>query len=142
MDEIGEISDYVQDIAGNGADIILGTGNDEALDQHILVTVIATGFHENIISELVAHKDSEAPVSKPEKIIELDKKIGLDKSIDPNEEAIKTIYGENDTLEITLDVPKEGEVSEQILDLTDQSQAGTIDDMHNKPAYLRNKNKS
>lgn len=142
MDEIGEISDYVQDIAGNGADIILGTGNDESLDQHILVTVIATGFHENTISELVAHKDSEAPVSKPEKTIELDKNFNLRETLDPNEEAIKTIYGENDTLEITLDVSKEEDSSEQILDLTDQSQAGTIDDMHDKPAYLRNKNKS
>ena len=143
MDEIGEISDYVQDIAGNEADIILGTGNDDSLDQHISVTVIATGFHENTISELVAHKHTEAPKPIPERRLELDNDSNTTQSLDPKEEAIKTIYGDNDTLEIDLELPKEtGLDSDKTRDLTDQSQAKTIDDMHQKPAYLRNKNKS
>ena len=143
MDEIGEISDYVQDVAGNGADIILGTGNDEKLDQQISVTVIATGFHENTISELVAHKNTEAPVSAPENKIELDQTIDDKEDENPEKKAIEAIYGENDTIEISLDLDDvEGEVSEQILDLTDQSQSDTIDDMHETPAYLRNKNNS
>ncbi len=140
MDEIGEISDYVQDIAGNGADIILGTGNDDKLDQQISVTVIATGFHENTISELVAHKNTAAPVSVPENKIELDQTIDSKEDESPEEEAIKTIYGENETIEITLDLDDiDDEESEQVLDLTDQSQSETIDDMHDIPAYLRNK---
>lgn len=143
MDEIGEISDYVQDVAGNGADIILGTGNDEKLDQQISVTVIATGFHENTISELVAHKNTEAPVSAPENKIELDQTIDDKEDENPEKKAIEAIYGENDTIEISLDLDDvEGEVSEQVLDLTDQSQSDTIDDMHETPAYLRNKNNS
>jgi len=136
MDEIGEISDYVQDVAGNNADIILGTGNDEGLANDISVTVIATGFHENTISELVAHKNSEKPVVTVEKTIDLDRNTVQD-NVDPKEEAIKSIYGENDTVEITLELPDVGSDSEEVLDLTDEKQSAKVDDMHDIPAYLR-----
>lgn len=44
MDEIGIINDYIQQEAGNGANIIMGIGEDEDLGDDISVTVIATGF--------------------------------------------------------------------------------------------------
>ena len=44
IDEIGEINDYVQEEAGNNANIIMGIGEDEDLGNEISVTVIATGF--------------------------------------------------------------------------------------------------
>lgn len=44
MDEIGEITDYVQDQAGLTADIIWGNCQDEALGEKLSVTLIATGF--------------------------------------------------------------------------------------------------
>ena len=44
IDEIGEISDYIQDEAGHGANIIMGVGEDESLQGAIAITVIATGF--------------------------------------------------------------------------------------------------
>ena len=44
MDEVGEISDYIQDEAGSSANIILGTGYDESLGENIRAIVIATGF--------------------------------------------------------------------------------------------------
>lgn len=44
MDEITEITDYIQNEAGNTADIIWGNGVDESLGEQIQVTVIATGF--------------------------------------------------------------------------------------------------
>ena len=44
IDEIGEISDYIQSEAGNGANIIMGVGDDESLEDSIAITVIATGF--------------------------------------------------------------------------------------------------
>ena len=45
IDEIGEISDHIQSEAGNGANIIMGVGEDEALGETISITVIATGFN-------------------------------------------------------------------------------------------------
>lgn len=47
MDEMSEITDYVQDEAGQTADIIWGSGFDENLGDGICVTVIATGFNSN-----------------------------------------------------------------------------------------------
>jgi len=44
MDEITEITDYIQDEAGLTADIIWGSGTDENLGDKICVTLIATGF--------------------------------------------------------------------------------------------------
>jgi len=44
IDEIGEISDYIQEEAGHSANIIMGVGEDQALQGAIAITVIATGF--------------------------------------------------------------------------------------------------
>ena len=45
IDEIGEINDHIQAEAGNSANIIMGVGEDENLEESISVTVIATGFN-------------------------------------------------------------------------------------------------
>ena len=44
IDEIGEINDHIQAEAGFGANIIMGVGEDESLQESISVTIIATGF--------------------------------------------------------------------------------------------------
>ncbi len=136
MDEIGTISDYVQDVAGNNADIILGTGKDDKLDQEISVTIIATGFNENSIPELVAHKNQEAPVHKVEKELNLDGEVVEKKEMDP----IDTIYGHTDTLDISLDIDESNKKTElEHKDLSESSHSKTIDEMYNTPAYLRKK---
>ena len=45
IDEIGEINDHIQTEAGYGANIIMGVGEDESLEESISVTIIATGFN-------------------------------------------------------------------------------------------------
>ncbi|WP_375238257.1 cell division protein FtsZ [Aurantibacter sp.] len=44
IDEIGEINDHIQDEAGNGANIIMGVGEEDGLGESISVTIVATGF--------------------------------------------------------------------------------------------------
>ncbi|MDA9016298.1 cell division FtsZ family protein, partial [Flavobacteriaceae bacterium] len=59
IDEIGEISDYIQTEAGNHTNIIMGVGEDETLGNEVSVTVIATGFgqeQQNEISNTEAKK--------------------------------------------------------------------------------------
>ncbi|HPF97967.1 MAG TPA: cell division protein FtsZ [Mangrovimonas sp.] len=53
IDEIGEINDHIQDEAGYGANIIMGVGEDESLEESIAVTIIATGFHVDQQDEIV-----------------------------------------------------------------------------------------
>ena len=45
MDEISDITDYIQEEAGSTADVIWGYGQDESLGDEICVTLIATGFN-------------------------------------------------------------------------------------------------
>ena len=61
IDEIGLINDYIQERAGHGANIIMGIGEDNSLENSISVTVIATGFDPNQQQEII-HAD-------PKKII-------------------------------------------------------------------------
>ncbi len=44
MDEITEITDFIQDAAGSTADVIFGHAHDPSLGDQLSVTVIATGF--------------------------------------------------------------------------------------------------
>ena len=44
LDEVVEITEYVQNICGNCGDVIWGNGVDEKLGKEISVTLIATGF--------------------------------------------------------------------------------------------------
>ena len=47
MDELTEITEYIQDQAGDDAEVIFGHGVDPDLEDSIRVTVIATGFDKN-----------------------------------------------------------------------------------------------
>ena len=59
MDEVMEITDYIQDKAGMSAEVIWGYGEDSTLGEDLCVTVIATGFSsQEIISGI--------PVMEPE----------------------------------------------------------------------------
>lgn len=53
IDEIGEISDHIQDEAGHSANIIMGVGDEESLEGSISITVIATGFNLEQQNEIV-----------------------------------------------------------------------------------------
>ena len=63
FDEIGEITDYIQEEAGNNANIIMGAGEDENLGNAITVTIIATGFN--------AEQQHDIVNAEPKKIIHL-----------------------------------------------------------------------
>jgi cell division protein FtsZ len=53
IDEIGEINDHIQMEAGHNANIIMGVGEDESLEDKIAVTIIATGFNIEQQKEIV-----------------------------------------------------------------------------------------
>jgi cell division protein FtsZ len=66
MDEISEITNFIEDAAGVGADVIWGHGYDESLGDKLSITLIATGFgvEDNLI----------VPLEKPEprKVVDLE----------------------------------------------------------------------
>ena len=48
MDEVTEITDYIQEEAGQNAEIIWGNGIDYSLGNKISITLVATGFNSDI----------------------------------------------------------------------------------------------
>ncbi|MGE5943872.1 MAG: cell division protein FtsZ, partial [Flavobacteriales bacterium] len=77
IDEIGEINDHIQNEAGHGANIIMGVGEDEKLEESIGVTIIATGFNveqqdeisnsetKKVVHSLVDEKELSPKVKEP-----------------------------------------------------------------------------
>lgn len=59
MDEIGSITDYIQDEAGLTADIIWGNCHDESLGDKLSVTIIATGFKTKSEQEVDAERNKK-----------------------------------------------------------------------------------
>jgi len=111
MDEMGEITDYVQDEAGSTADVIFGVGCDDSLGNKLSVTIIATGFATsddlivplgkpaeriNIPLEDAAVKEIKQPLSnpvspsEPEALVE-EKDEPFVKTVEPTTEPVNVV---------------------------------------------------
>jgi cell division protein FtsZ len=66
MDELTEITEYIQEQAGEDAEVIFGHGIDADLGQSIRVTVIATGFAKHGTSIIAAQPTPAKKVAEPE----------------------------------------------------------------------------
>ncbi len=110
IDEIGEINEHIQNQAGNGANIIMGVGEDKDLNESISVTVIASGFnvdqqHEIVNSEVkkVIHtlEDDQSLVQE----LYNDEKKLMDDSFDLNESIkINNTSDEYEKIELTEEI--------------------------------------
>ena len=130
MNEVGEISDFVQEEAGMSADLITGISKDPNLGDKIAVTVIATGFNANIIPEL---KEEQQVVRN---VVELND----DDTIVSNNTTIvhETINytPQKQPIQTTLDF-KSNNPQGKMPDLSNPASAETIDKLESEPAYLR-----
>ena len=63
MDELSDITEYIQEKAGDNAEVIFGQGIDPELGSAIRVTVIATGFEMDRLSVAPRTSSNAAPVS-------------------------------------------------------------------------------
>jgi cell division protein FtsZ len=59
MDEVNLVNEYVQEMAGNNADLIHGIAVDPTLGEALTVTVVATGFKSSSIPELRSEKSED-----------------------------------------------------------------------------------
>ncbi len=70
MDEVSEITSYIQEAAGYTSEVIWGNCSNEELEDRISVTVIATGFETKEARKaskperVVINLDDEAPIKK------------------------------------------------------------------------------
>jgi cell division protein FtsZ len=120
MDEVSEITDYIQEKTKNSAEVIWGNGIDESLEDNISVTIIATGFDEDhkrkpqqgekpyvvmpLYDQEVKVKPFDAPVTIVEDIASTEHK---------NEEEILIVNQEPEFPE--EDVPEENQLNRTII---------------------------
>lgn len=107
MDEVSEITDYIQVKTNNSAEVIWGNGFDESLDDKISVTIIATGFDEE-------HKSRNINVERIRNVTPL--YVSEKEKIDDKPPTVKNVKeppGEkkNAQTEITLFAEKNGNES-------------------------------
>lgn len=63
MDELSDITEYIQEKAGDNAEVIFGQGIDPELGKAIRVTVIATGFEMDRLASVPLASPNAAPIS-------------------------------------------------------------------------------
>lgn len=157
MDEIGDITDYVQKKAGNSADLIWGNGVDEELGDKISVTIIATGFSTSSIPEMVINQNQEKtyhtlrdesaeaiPKAKPEVKTSVENELYGSKNVKQKTfefeinaggyDEFEELYGNNHSKN-----ESGGELAEPV-DFT-QTSDETVDELENIPAYRRRNSK-
>ncbi len=95
LQEIYQITEYIQEQAGFGTDIIWGHCHDENLEDQLVVTVIATGFEHSL----------GTGKKKPEKVV-----LTLDDDVEEHPEAIQ--LKEDTPQEEELTIPSLSEILE------------------------------
>jgi cell division protein FtsZ len=118
MDELGEINDYVQEAAGQTAEIIQGYGIDETLGDDVKVTIIATGFknldgtpknsviqQEPAIKKMDVNKGIYEAFSKPVDVVETKVE---EKVVAP--EVSKIVYNLNDAVVNNVEIKAEEKI--------------------------------
>lgn len=116
MDELGEITDYIQDAAGMTAEVIKGYGVDSSLGDKVNVTIIATGFNSNADLGIQTER---APEKKVFSLMDEPKKVETAPVVDETpkaEEMISFIKGEEVVAQVT----------EEIVPMVDETPAAEV----------------
>lgn len=150
MDEVGKITDYLQNRAGFEADLIWGNGKDETLGDEISVTLIATGFGKSSIAEITGERKMEKETHQlnvDASVKEKNAPSGVVSGKESSKTDQKTFSfsgseeNEDDDLEFEVLYPKTTKERKNSTDNTkmDFSSASDedLDELENIPAYKR-----
>ncbi|MGV3630057.1 MAG: cell division protein FtsZ [Bacteroidota bacterium] len=106
MDEITEITDYIQDEAGSTADVIWGHGHDPSLGDSLCVTLIATGFNSTPITGFEKAPERKVTILEDEVKGEIVAPLNnpMDKSISVEIPKVEEPYLKTSPVEITAKI--------------------------------------
>ena len=147
MDEVGKITDFLQNRAGFEADLIWGNSKDDSLGEDISVTLIATGFGKSSIPVIAGDQITEKEVHQlKETASEVkDGKMSGRKGTSSSEQKTISFSKNNDEAarEVEFDAlyPKTAKERKKYSDNTkmDFSSASDedLEELENVPAYKR-----
>jgi cell division protein FtsZ len=151
MDEVGQITDFVQNKAGFDADVIWGNGLEESLGNNLSVTIIATGFSRSSIPKITGNKNSEEEIHN----LKTDTKEPVNKDTKKETWKTHTSSANQKTIEFNISEEKEQEDSDfealyprtsrergnsnkgmSSLDYSEMSEED-LDEFENVPAFTR-----
>ena len=122
MDEITEITDYIQDEAGSTADVIWGHGYDATLGDKLSVTIIATGFNSSPVTGFEKAPERKVTVLEDEVKAEIVSPMNTptDKSVLVETPKVEEPYLKTAPVEITAQIesplPAENKTVEPLFD--------------------------
>ncbi|PIP53986.1 MAG: cell division protein FtsZ [Bacteroidetes bacterium CG23_combo_of_CG06-09_8_20_14_all_32_9] len=150
IDELGQITNFVQQSAGSKADMIFGSCKDDSLGNKISVTIIATGFGSSSIPELDSTNEKERKVkflgrppqkeiSKPGEFSNGENNKTTQKDVEFKAELkVKTQQLKNNTIFKVEKKPENTRSNDEKNNiLTDLGDSEKIDKLENEPAYIR-----
>lgn len=111
MNEVCSINNYVQEAAGNNADIIWGNTIDDSLGDALSVTVIATGFDDDSLSEFIPQEQKKIKIETLKDDVK-------EKTAEFNPTVSKPVTG---TREFEMEFPVNDPNNIKILELKDMS---------------------
>lgn len=156
MDEIAEITNYIQTEAGNGTDLIWGNCFDPSLDDQISITIIATGFQTTNNAEVKNETQPQNKVLDDELLsnnktpfsIRLQDELNID-PVSPNQQDSVQKYTQNQDIhaEPFRTSPEKRSINTHLMDREQREQlrkmsvklynTQAIQDLENVPAYVR-----
>ncbi len=149
MDEMGQISEYVQEAAGMHADMIFGSCKDATLGNSISVTIIATGFGASSIPELGVSAEKEKKISTLGRVPAVEVPKTLDVSCGEKQQITQKSFEfdvkPQEQTEVNLEVKEVTDPQTTLSNndkkniLRDLNDAQQIDQLENIPAYIRKK---
>jgi cell division protein FtsZ len=113
MDELGEVTDFIQEAAGQTADIIKGYGIDETLGDKINITLIATGFNANPVVNFT-EKKAERIIRRLDEQVNQSPVVSSQSPVAPKQESTEPILKTAAEAETPV-VPKQETVQEPFL---------------------------
>ncbi len=154
MDEIYEITEYVQEEAGFGTDLIWGNNIDETIGDKLIVTVIATGFEGGKGKEEAQEPVKEQIVVSLDDAVKEDTEPVYETGLNQGEKPLTVEFdtGNTNKSRYSYDNPyvKDDEIKEErkveklepqpearVLPMIKLNNPDTIQDLENQPAYMR-----
>ena len=125
MEELEEISDYIQEQAGEDAEIIFGQATDEAVGKGISVTIIATGFNGD--DEGSNSSQGNSANTKVQQVVDLESSKKRERKLDANDEFFRHEEEGDDVQEFfqqePAPKPKPEKSKKVVFDLNDEYHA-------------------
>ncbi len=148
MDEVDIITNFLVSSVGDAPNVIFGTGKDESLKKEVNITVIATGFNTDTLTELKSNSENKSNIN----VVDINgEPIDHNENTEVSEEnlyekRLNKFYGNNkkqkeESIDVSFSDDKNhnniNDISDKGYEVDNLNNADYIEKFENIPAYQR-----